>query len=184
MTKHTQSIFIIGVIVPAVLLIALLGGAIYGRNKLHAARDQKLAVWREHVQAMAALQTAQSEFSGREDGISEWKDSMEQELIQTLTANLQKAMAEYSDQQLRQTELSRPGGTSQFASATENHYDRFRLTFEGGFGPMQRVLATLETRMPQLVLEDLSISPAARGGGDDGPAALKFAVTYLSWREE
>lgn len=183
MTKHTESIFVIGVIAPGVLLIAILAGVIFARGKLDTAKEAKTEVWQEHEQSMAALRTAESEFSGKEGNLDSWKNSIEQELIQSLTSNLRDAMQGYTDQQLRQTELSRPGKTSQFASTTENKYDRFKLSFEGGFGPMQRVLAVLETKMPQLVLETMNISPVAQTVGTDNGRKLKFAVTYLSWRD-
>ena len=183
MTKHTESIFVIGVIAPGVLLIAILGGVLFARGKLDTEMQAKMAVWQEHEQSMAALRKAESEFSGKEGNLDAWKRSIEQELIQSLTLTLREAMAGYSDQQLRQTELSRPSNTSQFAAATDNKYDRFKLSFEGGFGPMQRVLAILETKMPQLVLETMNISPVARAGGADATRKLKFAVTYLSWRD-
>jgi hypothetical protein len=184
MTKHTESIFVIGVIAPGVLLIAMLAGVLFARGKLEDAKATKRTAWQEHEQSMVALQKAESEFSGKEGSLDTWKDSIGKELIQTLSQTLRDAMVGYSDQQLRQTELSRPGGSSRIAGATENKYDRFMLSFEGGFGPMQRVLAILETTMPQLVLEDLSISPVAKAANSDSGRRLKFAVTYLSWRAE
>lgn len=183
MTKHTESIFVIGVIAPGVLLIAILGGVLFGRGKLDTAKEAKMAVWQEHEQSMAALRKAESDFSGKEGNLESWKDSIGQELIQSLSLTLREAMEGYTDQQLRQTELSRPANTSQFAAATENKYDRFKLSFEGGFGPMQRVLAVLETKMPQLVLETMNVSQVAQTSGTDGTRKLKFAVTYLSWRD-
>ena len=183
MTKHTESIFVIGVIAPGVLLIAILGGVLFARGKLDTEKQAKTAVWQEHEQSVAALRMAESEFSGKEGNLDAWKSSIDQELIQSLTLTLREAMEGYTDQQLRQTELSRPSNTSQFAAATDNNYDRFKLSFEGGFGPMQRVLAILETKMPQVVLETMNISPVAQASGSDGTRKLKFAVTYLSWRD-
>lgn len=183
MTKHTESIFVIGVITPGILLIAILGGVISARGKLDTAKEAKMAVWQEHEQSMAALRKAESEFSGKEGNLESWKDSIGQELIQSLTLTLREAMEGYTDQQLRQTELSRPSGSSQFAAATKNNYDRFKLSFEGGFGPMQHVLAVLETKTPQLVLETMNISQVAQGGGNKEGPKLKFAVTYLSWKD-
>ena len=183
MTKHTESIFVIGVIAPGVLLIAILGGVLFARGKLETAKQAKMAVWQEHEQSVAALRKAEADFSGKSGDLEAWKGSIEQELIQSLTLTLREAMNGYTDQQLRQTELSRPSNTSQFAAATDNKYDRFKLSFEGGFGPMQRVLAVLETKMPQLVLETMNISPVAQGSSSEDARRLKFAVTYLSWRD-
>ena len=183
MTKHTESIFVIGVIAPGVLLIVSRVGVCFARGKLDTAKQAKMEVWQEHEQSMAALRMAESEFSGKEGNLDAWKESIEQELIQSLTLTLREAMEGYTDQQLRQTELSRPSNTSQFAAATDNRYDRFKLSFEGGFGPMQRVLAILETKMPQLVLETMNISPVAQASGTESTRKLKFAGTYLSWRD-
>ena len=184
MNKHTESILVFGVILPGVILIALLGGVLFGRAKLHASTDAKLELYRDYEQSVASLQSAEGDFAGRKDNLKLWQDSIEKELIQTLTANLRLAMEEYTDDQLRQIELSRPQSTSPFAGSTENHYDRFLVSFEGGFGPMQRTLAELETRMPQLTLESLNVGPSAQAANDPGPRKLKFVATYLSWREK
>ncbi len=184
MNKHTESIVVFGIVLPAFLLAGLLGGVVYARGKLYAAKTERVATYREHEQVVASLQKTEADFGTRSENLDYWKESLSQELVQTLTANLRQAMSDYTDDQLRQTELSRPGGSSQFAAVTENKYERLSLSFEGGFAPMQRVLAELELTMPQLSLESLTVGPTNSGvGNKDSQKRLKFVATYLSWQD-
>ena len=184
MNKHTESIVVFGLILPGLVLAIALGGVLFGRSKLHSTANQKIEAYREYEQAAAALKVTEREFVSRRESFTYWKENVSKELIQTLSANLRQAMEPYTDDQLRQTELSRPSNSSQFASMTKNRYDRFRLSFEGGFGPMQHVLATLETQMPQIVLETFNVGPSAQSASQGSARRLKFDVTYLSWRKE
>jgi len=184
MNKHTESIVVFGIVLPAFLLAGLLGGVVYARGKLHAAKAERIATYREHEQVVASLRKTEADFGTRSQNLEYWKESLSKELVQTLTANLRKAMAEYTDDQLRQTELGRPTGSSQFAAVTENNYERLSLTFEGGFAPMQRVLAELELKMPQLSLESLTVGPTKLAANNkDSQRRLNFVVNYLSWQD-
>jgi len=184
MNKHTESIVVFGIVLPTFLLAGLLGGVVFARGKLHAEKSAKVATYREHEQVIASLRKTEADFATRSENLSFWKESLSKELVQTLTANLRKAMAEYTDDQLRQTELGRPGGRSQFAAVTENNYERLSLSFEGGFAPMQRVLAELELQMPQLSLESLTVGPTTTGNDNkQSQKRLKFVATYLSWQD-
>ncbi len=184
MNKHTESIVVFGMVLPAFLLAGVLGGIIFARGKLHAAQAEKVAAYREHEQVVAALQKTEADFGTRSENLDYWKESLSKELVQTLTANLREAMVDYTDDQLRQTELGRPSNSSQFAAGTENSYERLSLSFEGGFAPMQRVMAELELKMPQLALESLMVGPTSSGPSNQGSQRrLKFVATYLSWQD-
>ena len=57
-----------------------------------------------------------------------------------------------------------------------------QLSFEGGFKPMQMLLAELEREMPNLMLESISIkSEPSRAEVESGK--LKFTVLYLCWEK-
>ena len=53
---------------------------------------------------------------------------------------------------------------------------QIRIAFRGTFRTMQRAFLELETRMPQLQLQDLKIDPSSSGS-----ALLNFQVTYTAW---
>lgn len=184
MSKHTQSIFLFGLILPCGVLILVLGGIVYGRGKLQNTDQAKKQAYTEFTAADSKVRLIETELSeeGRRDQMAYWEEQLGKDFIQSLTQNLNEITGDFDENQLLRTELSRPSSRSPIASATENEYSRFKLSFEGGFGPMQRTLAELEMRMPQLVLESLEVLPG-RDNVSGGVPKLQFDAVYLCWHD-
>ena len=185
MTKHTQSILLFGLILPCGVLLLVLGGIVYGRGKLETADQVKNQEYDKFTQADAKVRLIESELSaeGRRDQMAYWEEQLGKDFIQSLTKNLNEITGNFDEDQLLRTELSRPTARSPIAGTTENEYSRFKLSFEGGFGPMQRTLAELEMRMPQLVLESLKVTPGRSNNLPGGVPKLQFDAVYLCWQD-
>lgn len=172
-----------GLILPGVAILILLGIAFSGRGKLVMKRETKEQLFASFKEAAESLSSIESELEieGRQDQMEYWDAALNKEFVQSLSQNLNEITEQFSEDQLVRTELSRPTSRSPLASSTENPHSRFKLSFEGGFGPMQSALAELEMRMPQLVLENLSFEPMASSDGQRGK--LAFDATYLAWHK-
>ncbi len=183
MSKHTQPILLFGLILPGVVVLLLLGGVFAGRGKLLVKKETKEELFESFKEASEKLSTIEEELSieGRRDQMEYWDAQLKKEFVQSLSQNLNEITEQFTEDQLIRTELSRPTSRSPLASSTENPHSRFKLSFEGGFGPMQSALAELEMRMPQLVLESLDIQPVVDSGGSR--SKLRFDATYLAWHD-
>lgn len=184
MSKYTQSILIFGLILPCGLLLLAVGGVVHARSKIQFADRVKSQKFSEYSEASSKLQLIESELSseGRRDQMAYWEEQLGKDFIQSLTQNLNEITEEFDENQLVRTELSRPSSRSPIASTTENDYARFKLSFDGGFGPMQKTMAELEMRMPQLVLESLEVSTSS-GNYPGSTPKLKFDAVYLCWQD-
>ena len=183
MSKHTQSILLFGLVLPLVVMGILLGIAVAGRGKLLSQKEVKEQLFESYKESAQALSLIEKELSveGRSEQMEYWESQLKKEFVQNLTQSLNEITSQFSEEQLIRTELSRPSTRSPIASRTDNPHSRFKLSFEGGFGPMQVTLAELEMRMPQLVLEGLEIQPI-HDSSKKG-SRLKFEATYLAWHD-
>ena len=183
MSKHTQSILLFGLVLPGLVVGILLSIALVGRGKLVAQKELKEKEYEEFQTSAQQLSAIEEELSveGRSDQMEYWEAELKKEFIQSLTQNLNEITSQFSEDQLIRTELSRPGTRSPIAGVTDNPHSRFKLSFEGGFGPMQIALAELEMRMPHLVLEGLDIQPVRENSGRS--SRLHFDATYLAWHD-
>ena len=184
MSKHTQSILLFGLILPCGVLLLIFGGVLHARGKIQTADQIKKEAYSKFTDANTKVRLIETELSseGRRDQMAYWEEQLGKDFIQSLTKNLNEITADYDEEQLLRTELSRPSNRSPIASATENEYSRFKLSFEGGFGPMQRTMAELEMRMPQLVLESLEVLPGRNNIKGKSPK-LRFDAIYLCWQD-
>jgi len=184
MTKHTQSILLFGLILPMAVLLAALGGVFFVRGKIADADQQKAQAYSTYADAKSKLVMIEGELTkdGRRDQMAYWEEQLGKDFIQSLTKNLNEITSDYDEDQLMRTELSQPNARSPIAGSTEHDFSRFKLSFEGGFSPMQKTMAELEMRMPQLVLESLEVTPD-RNNVSGGIPNLRFDAVYLCWQD-
>ncbi len=182
-SPHSQAILVFGVILPFAVLGAIGIGAFSGHSKIDKLHREKLS-------ALERFETAQSQVSELEGFLTKdnrrekavyWNSKMSQDVVESLTKNLDKILAKYDPEVLHQTEMGQATGGG-IGSRFKFPSSRMKLSFEGGFKPMQLLLAELETEMPNLVLEDLSIqTKPSTAEGKKG--TLQFSVTYLCWEK-
>lgn len=183
-SPHTTAIAIYGVALPFVVVSLLLGATLYGRGKLQTAHSKKQSVYEKHVQAKQEAQEldAYLTLENRREKVMYWNEKLELDFIQSLSANLDEILANYDSGILRQTELTQASGASQIASRTNNPHSRIQLSFEGGYKPMQMLLAELESEMPHLLLERIAIQPKP-ANTESEQGTLSFTLTYLCWEK-
>lgn len=184
LSPHRQAIVIFSVAIPAVLTVGLLFAIIVGRGKLHANHEEKVSNYKAFQAASTQVQEldAMLALDERREKIEYWNEKLDQDFIQAISGHLSEILAKYDDNVLRQTEMKKAEGSTGIGSKSQNPYSAIQLKFEGGFKPMQLLLAELEQEMPQLVLDSLAIkSNPARKDGDKG--SLSFTVVYFCWEE-
>lgn len=175
MSIYLKSILIHGLAAPGLLILISLGSGWYGLEKIKVKREIAQKRADELADTTVQINAVEEKLSGRTEQMAFWEDRIEGEVVQKITRTLQTIMEDVSPVELRQTGLGRPSGRSAFAGNTENLYSRFQISFEGGFEPMQRVLAELEAWMPQIVLEEFYVKPSQGGSG------LSFKVSFVCW---
>ncbi|MEM1443437.1 MAG: GspMb/PilO family protein [Verrucomicrobiota bacterium] len=183
-THHTQAIGIFGVALPFFIVVALLVGTLYGRGKVQSEFDRKVKTYESYKESKLAANELEAFLTKeqRREKVAYWNEKLDQDFIESLSENLDRILDDYDSNVLRRTSLSQAQNAGAIAQRTEHPHSRINLSFEGGFKPMQLLLAELEREMPHLVLESLSIRPnLAKEEGQTG--SLSFTITYMCWEK-
>lgn len=184
LSPHRQAIAIFSIAIPAVLILGLLGATLHGRSKLHASHAEKESNFKSYQVASGQARELEAMLSldDRRQKIGYWNEKLDQDFIQSISTHLSEILSKYDDSVLKQTEMRKAQNSAGIGSRTENPHSMIQLSFEGGFKPMQLLLAELEREMPNLVLESISIkSNPAKSEGETGK--LLFTVLYLCWEK-
>jgi hypothetical protein len=115
--------------------------------------------------------------SQRQD-IARWEQLLNQETASAVTTNLREVGKDLPSKEYQQTSFECPGTKGIFGSNTAQRSSLIRITFRGNYRTMQRAFLELESRMPQLQLQELKIDPSAGIS-----SLLKFEVTYTAWEK-
>lgn len=183
-SHHRQAILIFGVAIPLFCILAITVATFIGSSKLKKTYNDKVAALERYKTAeqqateLEALLTTDD----RREKITYWNSRVQQDTVQSLTENLGKILAKYDSEVLSRTEMGQASGVSSIGTRTKHPFSRMQLSFEGGFKPMQLLLAELENEMPHLLLESILIRPQpAESEGQKGN--LQFGVVYLCWEQ-
>lgn len=181
-SHHRQAILVFGIAIPLFCILAITVATFIGNNKLKKSYNDKVAALerfktaQQQAEELEALLTTE----GRREKITYWNSRVQQDTVQSLTENLSKILAKYDAEVLSRTEMGQATGVSGIATRTKHPFSRMQLSFEGGYKPMQLLLAELENEMPHLFLESIQIRPQpAETASQKGN--LRFGVVYLCW---
>ncbi len=183
-SPHRQAILIFGIVVPLFLIGALSIATFVGHSKLNWKFEEKVAALERYTTSESQVKELEAFLTtdNRREKIAYWNSKLETDFVESLSKNLDKLLAKYDSEVLRQTEMGQASGLGSLGPKTKHPHARMQLSFEGGYKPMQMLLAELETEMPHLVLESLMIQPkAAISEGEK--STLKFSITYLCWEK-
>jgi len=183
-SKHRQAILIFGVVLPALFILGLAGGALKARTQINQDHNAKVADLESYESARSQVTELDAYLAtqNRREEIEYWSSKLGQDFIQSLTENLNRILAKYEPDVLKLTAMGQASGSSTFGTQVENPSSRIQLSFEGGFKPMQLLLAELETEMPQLVLESINVGIIpAKNEMETG--SLSFGLVYLCWEK-
>jgi Sec-independent protein translocase protein TatA len=184
LSHHRQAIVVFGIVAPAFLLIAVSVATFIGSSKLSTSFETK-------VQTLDRFRTAETQVKdleafltteNRREKTAYWTSKLEKDVVESLTENLDKILAKYDSEVLRQTEMGQASGASGLGAKSKHPHSRMQLSFEGGYKPMQLLLAELETEMPHLILESLAVTPRPAVSESD-KSTLQFRVVYLCWEK-
>lgn len=175
MSIYRKAIAVHGLGVLLIAFLFLIGGACYGLHRVRSVRRDIQSTAEQARQLTLELESARAKLCGRKERMAVWEQCLHGEVMQQMSRVLQEIMEAYREDELKQIALGRPSRRSSLAGSTEHSHSRLEVVFEGGYGPMQEVLAQLESRMPNLVLEELSVEP------NKNATSLSFRVVFTCW---
>lgn len=183
-SHHRQAVLIFGIVIPLICILAISVATFTGSSRLKKSFNEKVASLERYkaAQQQAVELEAILTTGDKREKISYWNSRVEQDTVQSLTENLEKILAKYDAEVLTRTEMGQASGLSGIGNRTSHPFSRMQLSFEGGYKPMQLLLAELENEMPHLLLESISIRPQpAKVAGTKGN--LQFGIVYLCWEK-
>jgi len=176
MHLYRQSIILFGVVLPVVIATAVIGGGYGLKSELVASFDNKQKTYKTYEQGRLAGLEIEAQVTRQRHHLDRWNEQLSQETASAVATNLRKIAEHLPSKELQQTAFERPSATGGFGSVAAQKSSQLRIAFRGTFRTLQRSFLELETRMPQLQLQDLQITP-----NPNPSSLLNFQVTYTAW---
>ena len=108
--------------------------------------------------------------------LDRWNALLSEETASAVATNLREISEGLPGKEIQQTSFERPATNGGFGSASAHNSSQIRMAFRGTFRTLQRAFLALETRMPQLQLQEIRMEPNSAQS-----TLLNLQVTYTAW---
>lgn len=179
MHLYRQSILLFGLILPVVATVAIIGGGLFLGEKLKTSFSEKQQKYKIYDRERIAGLEIEGQLNKQKPHLDRWLNQLSQETASTATTNIREIIDTLPSKEIQLTDFAQMNNKAGFGMVSGQQSSQLRLAFRGSFRTVQRAFFELETRMPQLQLQDLQISPST----GQSSSLLNFQVTYTAWEK-
>lgn len=176
MHLYRQSIILFGIVVPVLIGVAVVGGGFFLKNRISASFEMKLDKFRNHEKDRLAAREIESAVVQQREHLDRWTEQLSQETASTVATTMREIIEKLPSKEITQTSFERPGSSGAFGSAQNS--SQIRIAFRGTYRTLQRAFLELETRLPQLQLQELRMDPIATQD-----SLINCQVVYSAWEQ-
>ncbi len=176
MHHYRQAIIIFGIVLPALVGAGLIGAGLYVKSKMVSSMNSKTTDYATYEQSRNAGLEIEATVNRQRPHVERWTKQLAEETSSVVTSNLREISEHLPPKEIQMTAFERPSGTGGFGSISAQRSSQIRIAFRGTYRTLQRNFLELETRMPQLQLQEFKIDPSTGIS-----ALLNCQVTYTAW---
>jgi hypothetical protein len=173
---YRQSILIFGLILPLAVALALVVASYLFKSSIEDSYRNNIAGYKTSDGVRLASLAIEGKVIRQRPDMERWNVLLNQETASTVTNQLRAVVNELPPKELQQTAYMPSAVKAGFGILSAQKSSQLQITFRGTFHTMQRAFLELETRLPQLQLQDLKIDP-----NTNQSSLLNFQVTYTAW---
>jgi hypothetical protein len=176
MKFYNQPIIFFGLLLPALLTAAIVVTCFMGLDHVETTLRQKAEINRQLKLSRNGLMQVESSVLAERDHLERWKNLLAEESASSVTRHLKAIAGRLPEAEFQQTSFETPTGSVGFGAVSAQKSAQIRIGARGTYRSIQLALFELETRMPQLQLQEMRLSP-----NPNQPSLLNVQVSYTSW---
>jgi len=172
---YKQSIILFGIVLPLVGFAAVIGGLYFLKMEMTASYATKTEQYKVYSKSRTAAMEVEGKIARQRPHLARWKSELSAETTSAVRTHLKAISENLPSKEFQETAFDPLAGNTGLGSVTTQKSSQLRLGFRGTYRTVQRALMELETRMPQLQLQEIKMDPSPQS------SLLNFQVTYTAW---
>ncbi len=176
MNLYRQSIILFGGAAPVLCAAVVVAIGFAVKSKMATSFELKQSTYKANEQSRLAGLEVETMVTRQREHLLRWDQQLSQETASAVATNLREISEQLPGKEIQQTAFERPNSSGGFGSASAQNSSQIRIAFRGTFRTLQRAFLELETRMPQLQLQEFKMDPVATSS-----SLMNFQVTYTAW---
>jgi hypothetical protein len=176
---YKQPIIIFGIAIPVIIAAVVIGACVYIRGEITGSFDEKVQYYSGYEKNRMGALAIEAQLNQQRPDLDRWNALTSQETFSLVTTNLRAIAEKLPPKEFQQTAFERLSQSGGFGGVSAQKSSGLRFNFRGTYRTVQRAFLELETRMPNLQLQELKIDPNSASES----ALLTFQVTYTAWEK-
>ena len=176
MHLYRQTIILFGVVLPVVCAAAVVGIGSLMKGKMTKSFEVKQQTYKAFEVSNREGRKIEKEVTSQREHLQRWNEQLSKETASAVATNLREISEQLPDKEIQQTAFERPSGSAGFGAGSAQPSSQIRSAFRGTYRTLQRAFLELETRMPQLQMQEFKMDPIASHA-----SLMNFQVTYTAW---
>jgi hypothetical protein len=173
---YRQSILFFGLILPLLACGLLVGGAFYFKQSAATSFAGKEKQYKSFQQNRIIADKIEKEIASKRPYATAWKALLAEETKSEVNNQLRKIQDSLPAKEFQKTATDSLNMAGGFATVSAQKSSQIRLGFRGTYRAIQRAFLELETRMPQLQLQEFRMDPNTNQASTNN-----VDVTYTAW---
>jgi len=178
MNLYRTSIILFGLVLPLIAAGGIAVASTMLKSKMSVSLVEKQQHFKSYEQTCRAVSVAEGEIGRNRAHVERWKQQLGAETASEVASTLRDITDALPAKEIEQTAFDPRGGTGGFGAVTTQKSSQIRIAFRGSYRTMQQAFLELESRLPQLQLQELKISP-----NPSQPSIHNYQVTYTAWEQ-
>lgn len=179
MTYYRPAIVLFGIALPALVLGLLLGACYLLKSKMTASLNRNTQLFQTYETNRLKALELETQIVNQRPHLEHWTKLLAEESSSSINSQLRLIAENLPSKEYQKGGFDRTSGAGGIGGANAQRSSQIRLVFRGTFRTMQRAFLDLESRLPQLQLQELRITPNPT---QQNPSPLlNFQVTYTAW---
>jgi hypothetical protein len=190
MNLYRQSIALFGIFIPLLLIAALVGGSFYLHSQTKTSYESKVANYNASDLKRQSAYRLEKQLDKERANLEKWTSEtgvVKAEALVAFRSNLKNIESNLPPDEFKVANFERLPAKTGFGASSAQNSSQLSLSLRGTFRKVQLALLELETKMPQLQLQDLKITPPSKSTVGAGQTAttgiLNFQATYTAWEK-
>jgi hypothetical protein len=176
---YKKPIILFGIVTPMVFSLILLGICSQLKRKVSVVYDVRAQQYKSFQVSKLTSAQIEQEVKSQRDLYNQWQALLEQDSLSVLNENMKILAGKLPSKEFQQPIPEKLSNKLGFGQASAQKSNAIKFNLKGTYRTTQKALLELETRMPNLQLQDLRIDP----NPNSNSSLLSVQVTYTAWEK-
>lgn len=176
---YKNSIIIFGIVIPLLIFAFIIGICWVLKGKVTTVYEARVQQYNAVQKSKLTANAIESQVVNQRDLFKQWSEVIEQDSFTLLNENMKLLARKLPPKEFHQPIPERMINKIGFGTVTLQNSKALKFNLKANYRTAQKALLELESRMPNLQLQDLRIDPNTTTDA----SMLNIQVSYTAWEK-